>query len=199
VPLLNRHALKKFTANSTRWLHIYLSMFSFGVVFFFALTGITLNHPDRFAGQPQSRQIKGQLKKEWLQGEVAKLEIVEYFRATHAARGALSDFRIEPAQCAVSFKGPAYAADAFIDRTTGAYDLTITTMGTIAIWNDLHKGRDTGAAWAWLIDVSAVLLILVSLTGTLLLWFVHRRRTSGYLAAGAGALMVYAVYRLWVP
>jgi hypothetical protein len=28
----------------SRWLHIYLSMASFGILFFFAVTGLTLNH-----------------------------------------------------------------------------------------------------------------------------------------------------------
>ena len=28
----------------SRWLHIYLSIASFGILFFFAVTGLTLNH-----------------------------------------------------------------------------------------------------------------------------------------------------------
>ena len=38
-------------------------------------------------------------------------------------------------------------------------------MGFFAVLNDLHKGRDTGSAWARVIDLSAVLMTLVSLTG----------------------------------
>jgi len=34
--------------------------------------------------------------------------------------------------------------------------------------NDLHKGRDTGKTWSILIDVSAVLMTLISLTGLIL-------------------------------
>ena len=65
----------------------------------------------------------------------------------------------------MSFKGPGYAADAFVDRKTSAYDVTETRMGVVAIINDLHKGRDTGPAWAQIIDLSAILMMLVSITG----------------------------------
>ena len=45
---------------------------------------------------------------------------------------ALSDFRVGDQQCAVSFKGPGYSADAFIDRRSGRYELGETWLGPIA-------------------------------------------------------------------
>jgi len=67
-----------------RWLHIYLSMISFAIVFFFALTGLTLNHADKFGDQVKSVQEKGRLDLNWVKGtdtaKIAKLEIVEYLR-----------------------------------------------------------------------------------------------------------------------
>ena len=197
---MNRHTLKKWTANGTRWLHIYLSMASFAIVFFFAITGITLNHPDRFGGEQKTSQAKGQMDKAWMSAPAAhRSSIVDSLRRTHGVRGANTDFRVEDNQCTVSFKGPGYTADAFIDRASGAYELTITSMGWIAVWNDLHKGRDTGPVWAWVIDLSAVLLVLVSVTGAGLLWFVHKRRVSGYFAAIAGTIASWVLYRLFVP
>lgn len=184
---------KRWTAQASRWLHIYLSMVSFAIVFFFAVTGLTLNHPDWFgAGQSGSTTVRGTMPVEWMTAP-AKLEIAEALRARHGVRGALSDFRIERDQCGVSFKGPGYTADAFVERSTGRYELTVTTMGAVAILNDLHKGRDTGRIWSLVIDVSAVLLVLVSLTGMVLLWFVHRRRWSGYAVAAAGLLACLAL------
>ena len=52
----------------------------------------------------------------------------------------------------MSFKGPGYAADAFIDRESGHYKLTPIDHGFIAVINDLHKGRDTGPVWSVVID-----------------------------------------------
>jgi len=183
----------------SRWLHIYLSMASFGILFFFAITGLTLNHADWFAKQQHTNLVRGTLDHKYLTKQVAKLEVVEYLRTTHAIHGAVKDFRIEDADCAIAFKGPGYAADVLIDRATGRYELTETRMGFVALLNDLHKGRDTGAAWAWMIDLSAVLMTLVALTGLLLIFFLQKKRLSGLIVAGAGAVVCYLANLAWVP
>ena len=89
----------------------------------------------------------------------------------------------------MSFKAPGYAADAFIDRGTGAYDLTVSKMGFAAVVNDLHKGRDSGPVWKAMIDLSAALLtfVLFGLTGLILIYFIHKHRFSGLLALAGGA------------
>jgi hypothetical protein len=199
-----RHPLlKRRLASLSRWLHIYLSMFSFGVLLFFALTGLTLNHQEWFSGQQRTSQYKGNLDPRWMKTAnadgVAKMEIVERLRRVQHITGALSDFRVEDSQCAVSFKGPGYSADAFIDRATGNYEVTETRMGLFAMLNDLHKGRDTGRSWATVIDISAILMTLVSLTGLTLIFFLVKRRFSGLLVLAAGGLLCYLAYRIWVP
>lgn len=190
---------KRQTMILSRWLHIYLSMASFGIVFFFAVTGLTLNHADWFAKQQRTTQVHGTIDSKLLARDVAKLEIVEQLRSTHGIHGAVKDFRVEDRDCSVAFKGPGYSADVLIDRATGRYELTESRMGFVAILNDLHKGRDTGTAWAWVIDLSAVLMTLVSLTGLLLIFFLQKKRVSGLLAAAAGAVICYLAYLAWVP
>ncbi|SIN92567.1 hypothetical protein SAMN05444166_1643 [Singulisphaera sp. GP187] len=197
-------------AASIRWLHIYLSMFGLAAVLFFSVTGLTLNHPDWFYGETErSVQFQGQLSLTWLrpkttehenkgdlatEPQVNKLEIVEFLRSSHGIRGALADFKVDESECAVTFKGPGYSADAFIDRETGHYELTETSHGLIAIMNDLHKGRDSGAVWSVLIDVSAVLMTLISLTGLVLLFYLKRRRIPGLVVSVVGAIVVVVVY-----
>jgi hypothetical protein len=177
-------------------------MLSFAIIFFFAVTGLTLNHADKFGDQTHTDQEKGQLERRWVNPpdtlKIAKLEIVEYLRNRHGIKAALSDFRIDDQQIGVSFKGPGYAADAFIDRTTGAYDLTKTSAGFVGVINDLHKGRDTGRVWSVVIDVSAILMTLVSLTGMTLLLYIRRKRLSGLVLAALGLLVVYIIYKVWV-
>jgi hypothetical protein len=194
---------KRKIAHWSRWLHIYLSMVSFAILFFFALTGITLNHQDRFTGQAKTSHYQGAMNVVWLRRppgkDPARLEIVEYLRKTHGVKAALSDFRVADNQLEVSFKGPGYEADAFIDRDTGKYEITETRMGLVAILNDLHKGRDTGAAWSNVIDVSAALTCLVSMSGLVLIFFLHKRRVSGLMALAIGALLCVIAYRIWVP
>lgn len=190
---------KRKLAAISRWLHIYLSMASFAVLFFFAVTGLTLNHTEWFGDKQSVTQRKGSVDLKWVKTEnPAKLEIVEQLRST-GVKGALSDFRIDGPQIGVSFKGPAYTADAFIDRETGKYDLTETRMGFVAVINDLHKGRDSGRAWSWVIDLSAVLMTLVSLSGLVLIFYLHKRRASGLIALASGAVLCWLIYMVWVP
>jgi uncharacterized protein len=195
---------RRYFAASFRWLHIYLSMVSFVILFFFAATGITLNHVQWFDGAMAHPSLtKGNLNLDWVRPttsvSVARLEIVEELRKTCGIRGALADFNVDETSCALSFRGPGYTADVTINRETGAYELTETRMGFVAIMNDLHKGRDSGSAWSWLIDASAVLMMVVSLTGLALIFYIKRRRLSGLVAAFVGGLACYLIYRFLVP
>src|SRR5690606_4607282 len=114
-------------------------------------------------------------------------------------KGAVSDFRIDDYDVTVTFKGPAYSCDAFIDRESGTYEVTEIKMGIIALWNDLHKGRDSGRGWGWVIDISAIFLILVSLTGLILLLFIKKKRVSGIVTAVLGLIISYLIYLIFVP
>ena len=193
---------KRRLSRISRWLHIYLSMFSFVIVFFFAVTGLTLNHAEKFGNEVKTVQGKGKLNVNLVNAHdtalIAKKEIIEYLRSKHKLKGALSDFRIDDAQCDISFKGPGYAADIFINRATGEYDISQTNAGFVGVLNDLHKGRDAGPVWSLIIDISAVLMTLISLTGIILLLYLKRKRLTGLILAALGLMIAYIIYVLWV-
>lgn len=195
---------KKEVAKLSRWLHIYLSMVSFAIVLFFSVTGLTLNHPTWLGGDKQVNvKNKGVLNVKWVNNpdtnKIAKLEIVEFLRKTYNVKGYVSEFRIDDTEVSVSLKGPAYSADAFIDRETGKYELSEIKMGIVAVMNDLHKGRDSGSGWGWIIDISAVFLILVSLSGLILLCFIKKRRVAGFITGIIGLIICYLIYVIFVP
>ncbi len=197
-------AARKNLAKVSRWLHIYLSMFCFILVFFFAFTGLTLNHPSWLGGDKQYlSKEEGNLNKEWVNdidtAKVRKLEVVEFLRNKHQVKGALSEFRIDDVECSLSFKGPAYSSDVFVDRETGNYEISEIRMGIMAVMNDLHKGRDSGREWAWLIDLSAIFLMLVSLSGLILLFFIKKKRFAGVITGFVGLILSYLIYLLFVP
>jgi uncharacterized protein len=198
-----RSRLRKNIAVTARWPHIYLSMGGLTLVLFFAATGLTLNHPDWFASHQQTEQRHGLADKAMLRTGNAdgadKLGLVEMLRSREHVHGAVSDFRVDDAQIAISLRAPGYTADAFIDRDTGKYDLTEVRNGFIAVVNDLHKGRDAGKAWSIVIDASAVVLVLVSLTGLILIWFVYKRRTSGFILAAIATIGILALWKIFVP
>jgi hypothetical protein len=193
---------EKRTASFSRWLHIYLSMLSFVVVLFFSVTGITLNHAEWFDGKQVEKKTKGTVPVIWVKTtdttKIKKLEIVELLRKNYGIKGYVSDFLIQDDQCSLSFKGPGYSADAFISRKDGTFQLSELRLGIVAILNDLHKGRDSGSGWSWLIDVSAIFLTLVSVSGLVMLFFMKKKRVSGLLIGLLGGVLCYLVYYLWV-
>ena len=205
------------------WLHIYVSMFGLAAVLFFSVTGITLNHPNWFFGEdaehggnrprarstgngsmwgrrhrpatapnPPASPIGPGRSPGWKSSSTCA-------RRMAVRRCAVADFRIDETECAVSFKGPGYAADAFIDRESGHYNLTQTSHGFVAVVNDLHKGRDTGPVWSAVVDISAVVLTIISLTGLILIFFLKLRRGPGLVVSLIGAAVIVAICLLWVP
>ncbi|MDB4927214.1 PepSY-associated TM helix domain-containing protein [Mucilaginibacter sp.] len=194
---------EKRTASVSRWLHIYLSMISFVIVLFFAITGFTLNHAEWFDGKQSIQKYTGKVKLKWVKvkdtAAIAKLEIVELLKHNHHIKGDVSDFIIDDNQCTISFKGPGYSADAFIDRDNGDYKVTETSLGLIALINDLHKGRDTGKKWSYLIDIAAIFMILLSLTGIIMICFMKKKRLNGFILLAIGTLVCYLVYYFMVP
>lgn len=187
-----------------RWLHLYASMLGLAALLFFSVTGITLNHPDWLLGSTrQSERLSGQMDRAWLAlgrdaNAIEKLRVVEHLRRQHGIGGLLDDFRVDDAECSVSLKGPGMSADVTVDRKTGSYRGERIREGWVAVLNDLHKGRNSGRAWAWVIDLSGAILAMVSASGLWLLWYVRRRRTSGLWTGLAGLLVMLAAWWLWV-
>jgi len=195
--------LRKRTAAFSRWLHLYLSLFCFLIVLFFAITGLTLNHTEWFEGKQTEKKFTGSLPVAWVNSpdtaNIKKLEIVELLRSKYGIGGYVSEFYIQDEECSVNFKGPGYSADAFINREDGTFKLSELRLGVFAVMNDLHKGRDSGKSWSWLIDISAIFLVVVSLSGLLMLFFLKKKRAAGIAVGLIGGLICYLVYKLWVP
>lgn len=195
-----RVAWKKKLATTTRWLHIYLSMLSFAIVLFFAVTGLTLNHADYFTGTEHINKFSGKVLLRWVKSQdtaaIAKFEIVQFLKKSHHLKGEVSDFFIEDSQCSVSFKGPGYSADAFIDRSNGEYKITESMLGLVAIMNDLHKGRDTGKTWSYIIDASAIFMTVISLTGIIMMGFMKKKRLKAFVIAFIGVVIAFLFYLL---
>lgn len=193
----SRGPWRKRVAVAARWLHIYLSMVSFGVVLFFSATGITLNHADKLSGKERVTRYTGVIAPAAMGTQPDHTAIAAQLRRDHGIHGNITDTRDDPDQVTLSFKGAGYSADAFIDRPGGKYQVIETHFGAVAALNDLHRGAVTGKAWSWVIDISAVLLVLVSLTGLCLLFFVYRRRTSGLVVGAIAIAVVFLIAKLF--
>ena len=164
-------------------------MICFLVVLFFAVTGITLNHPSWVLGGAGSRTTQtGTMPGDWKSGtEIDWLNVSEFFRKEYSVKGLVVSRKADERNADISFKNPGYGADAFIDVVTGKYEITIESQGFLAVMNDLHKGRDSRSSWRWFIDIAAGFLVAVSLTGLLLQLVLRKRRKLSLVLVGIGS------------
>ena len=177
-----------------RWLHIYSSLVSLTVVLLFAATGVTLNHPEWLATE-RTDERTGNLPSSWRTANgVDWMVVSEYLRNNNGVHGTVADRTEDEKQAALTFRAPGYQAVAFIDSHSGSYTLTISSQGFVGVINDLHRGRDAGKAWGWLIDVAGFCLVFLSLVGLGLLFYLKKVRVKGLvtLAVGTAVLAVLA-------
>ena len=185
-PARPRKKVRAFWLKQLHTWHWVSAAVSLAGMFLFAITGITLNHAASIGAEPQVTQVEATLPPQRL----AEL------RGDHAAAAPLpravaeavaSAVALDPAGRAaewsddevyVAMPGPGRDAWVSIDRTSGTITAETTWRGWISYLNDLHKGRNTGDAWFWFIDAFAVVCIIFTLTGLLLLQLHARHRPS---------------------
>lgn len=174
-----------------RRLHMWISMVSLLIVLFFALTGITLNHPSWTFGQsPVVTTTTGHLPQQAVSGgELDFLVASEYLRDQQHVSGEVTDHSTQDGAATISYRGPGYAADVSIRIADRAFTLNVEQGGLVARLNDLHKGRNASPLWKAVIDVTAAVLVAMSLTGIVLQLTIRRTRrlALGLIAAGVAA------------
>lgn len=196
-PSLGR--VKRRTHLWARRIHIYSSMVALIIVLFFGITGITLNHPDWTFGDEVSVQtFSGEFSFDVVAAHdaVDYLAIAEYARSEYGVNGSVDSYGVTNGTGSIAIRNPGYSADIFFDVETGTYDLTVNQEGFVAVMNDLHKGRDASSLWKWVIDISAGFLVLISLSGLAMQFFLRKRRRSALTTMVVGGVAV--VVLIWV-
>jgi hypothetical protein len=177
----------------------------------FAFTGITLNHAADIGAQPQVTQRQVQLPPELLaalRGEGAAETAGDDAPLPPALRRWLNqalalDLPEAPAEWSaeeVYLSLPRPGGDAWlrIARDSGEVEYELTDRGWISWLNDLHKGRHTGWAWKWFIDVFSIACLLFSITGLLILKFHAAKRPSTWPLVGLGLIAPLLLIILFV-
>ena len=189
---------KTFLA-ACRVVHIYLTMLGLLVTLFFAVTGFTLNHPAWFgAVTPRVAEDKGDVPPALLAPSDA-LRIVEHVRQAFGVRGAMTHFNDEAGEISVAFKAPGETWDVTIDKATGRATARSERSNSVALLNNLHRGRHSGPVWSWVIDLSAGLVVLAGATGFVLWLAMPRRRRLGIAFLVLGTAATLAAGWFFVP
>lgn len=182
-----------------RWLHVYASMIAFVVILFFGATGLLLNHPSWLWGDEEVTTIlEGNLPESVIVdgGRIEFLSVSEYFRSEHGVGGEVTNFDQIGDEGSINYTGPGYGASARFDVTDLSYRITVREEGFVNAMRDLHTGSDSGSAWSLVIDLSAVFLVVVAVTGLAIQVLMKKRRTTA-LAWMAGGLVV-SVALMWL-
>lgn len=197
---VDRSRLKRETHRWARLIHVYASMIALLVILFFGLSGITLNHPDwTFGDAVSTSTVTGDLGFDpaGADGSVDMLAISEFARNNLGASGDVDSYDVVNNVATIVYKNPGYSADLFVDLGDDSYEFSVEQQGWVGVMNDLHKGRDTGNSWRWLIDLSGAFLVVVSLTGLVMQFFLRKRRQSALISVAVGSV-VSLVLMWWV-
>lgn len=173
----------------------------------FAATGITLNHGSQIGAQPKvtKRQAKlppdtlSQLKSKNPDGKAAIPEQLkdwiskEFSVNTGSREGEWSEDEIY-----ISMPRPGGDAWISIKFQSGDVEYENTDRGWISYFNDLHKGRNTGAVWSWFIDIFAVACVVFCITGLFLLQLHSSNRPTTWPVVGLGLVIPLLLAILYI-
>jgi hypothetical protein len=182
-----------------RFIHVYLTLFGFVLLLFFAVTGFLLNHEEWFSSEPHTYTTNGVVPTRSLQ-PLDKLTVVETLRANLGVTGKMVDFNDNEEPLLVVFEGPGRRVEARIYREDGGRTtVTHESRGLVGILTDLHKGKNSGPTWGLVIDGVSILFVIVSLTGLILWSSLRSRGKYGSLLIGLGLGISLWVYFVFVP
>jgi hypothetical protein len=142
------------------------------VLIFFSITGITLNHAETMASEPQTEVITLVSLPDLPLDENGMIinspELADYVLSEFGIKLEFSNLIIEEPFVTIEYAGPGLQALVEIDQDLGEVYAETTNYGLVAVLNDLHKGRYTHIVWNALIDISAIILVIFSLAGFVL-------------------------------
>jgi hypothetical protein len=188
--------------HSWHWISAAISLVA---MLFFSVTGITLNHAASISATPKVTEREGVLP-------ASLLKLLSGSKPVAAgsplpasvAQGVKEAVGLDPAGRSAEWsEGEVYVAmprpggDAWVsvDRANGQITAEVTDRGWISYLNDLHKGRNSGTAWFWFIDIFAIACLVFTLSGLLLLQIhaKHRRSTWPIVIAGIAIPVMLAL------
>lgn len=206
---MSKRKNKSFVFKLFRWLHVYSSTALFTLLVYFSITGIFLNHrwydeSNNVLSEQEFSLSSAQLKSWGLEEGVNYSPdlsaIGRYLQAEFNLPVALSvDLDDQAGDVIFEYKVPAGFASAWVISKDKVLIIETESGSSVGVLNDLHKGRHSGGVWFWLIDISAVLMVLFSITGMVILFHGKKYRRSGVICSIAGAITPICVYFLAVP
>lgn len=186
-----------------RMLHAYLSAFAFLALIFFALTGLLLDHPNWLQSKPREQEVRLAVPAVLMNAASQAHDQPAVLAATVARLtplvGAYKSGEIDDGEANLRFEGTKGSSTVTVDMRNGATDVALQHATVVSVIGDLHRGKNAGAAWRLVIDISAVVILALSLIGYVLFFSLRfRLRTSLILTVMSLGVLV-GVFVLLTP
>ena len=205
---LKGHKRAQWLKTLLQW-HWISSALCLAGMLLFSITGFTLNHAGDIEARPQIHLQQAELPTGLLQ----LLETVEvpssgqapiptpvanWLHDTRGVRAAERTAEWSEDEVYLSLPRPGGDAWLRIDRVNAEIEYEQTDRGWVAYFNDLHKGRHTGTAWSWFIDLFAFASLVFCITGLLILKVHAANRASVWPITGLGLVVPVVLALLFI-
>jgi len=175
----------------------------------FSITGFTLNHAAQIEAKPSVTRLKAQVPpallpalrayaEQHVDGEAAvPPALADWANGAFPVdlRGRTAEWSEEDAYIAL----PRPGGDAWLRVSLdGKAEYELTSRGAISWLNDMHKGRNTGPAWSWFIDIFALACLVFCITGFLIMKIHAANRPSTWPVIGFGIVLPAVIALLFV-
>lgn len=179
-----------------RYVHGWLSAFAFIALFFFALTGLLLNHSDWFKAeteeQTQNLTLPEPVLKQIAAQENPSDALLSYVRRQQDIIGRYQSSEVMDSEVMIHLENPAGATDIWAMLDTGEVEVTSKAASTVSLIKDLHRGKNSGTAWSWFIDIASIVILILSVAGFILFLSIKSRLIT-HLTLTALSLAVFIV------
>ncbi len=173
----------------------------------FASTGITLNNSAHIESKPVvskksatvPEKLLNQLKAEPANDKAALPKTTADW-VSDAIGVELADVPGEWSDAEVYLSLPRPGGDAWlvIDRESGEVSYERTDRGWVSYFNDLHKGRNTGTAWSWFLDIFSITTLVFCITGMFMLNMHAGNRPATWPLVGLGVVVPLILVILFI-
>ncbi|MCL6247984.1 PepSY-associated TM helix domain-containing protein [Acinetobacter sp. ANC 4945] len=182
-----------------RYVHGWLSAFAFLILMFFALTGLLLNNTDWFEPAKDENTVTVTLAPELLEKlraqENPSTDILNFVRTKQDIVGRYQSSEVMDTEVMIRLESPAGSTDVWAMLDTGEVEISTKPASTVSLINDLHRGKNAGTAWSWLIDISAIVILILSIAGFILFLSIKSRLMT-HLLLTAISLAVF-ILLIW--
>ena len=87
----------------------------------------------------------------------------------------------------------------FIDFELGEAEVEVSKANLTSIIHDLHRGKDAGKVWKFMIDITAILILAMSVIGLVLFFSLRFRLGNAMRIMGATLVLFVSLFVFFVP